>query len=236
MDEARKTNEIRSEDFKRTYFAGRIIDIGCGPDLVVPEAVPFDLAQGDAQRILEYFAPGSFDCVHSSHCLEHMSDVRAALSGWWALVKPGGYLIIVVPDEDLYEQGAWPSLFNSDHKATFRIGKSESWSPVSYDIEALAKALPGADVIDARVQDHGYDRKLLRRLTKARLLLFRLGLQRRGLFERLMHAGVPAYQVNLALDRLERMLGKPFDQTMGTALAQIQVVVRKQEGHTNSAL
>src|SRR5271166_2368833 len=108
MDEARKTNVLRGEEFKRRFFAGRVIDIGCGDDLVVPHAVPFDLAHGDAQWILNYFEAGSFDCVHSSHCLEHMRDATLALAQWWGLVRPGGHLIIVVPHEDLYEQGAWP--------------------------------------------------------------------------------------------------------------------------------
>lgn len=57
MDEATKTNRIRGEEFKRRYFSGQVIDIGCGPDLVVPHAVPFDQEQGDAQRILRYFKP-----------------------------------------------------------------------------------------------------------------------------------------------------------------------------------
>jgi hypothetical protein len=45
-----------------------------------------------------------------------MHDPEAALRQWWALVRPGGYLVVVVPHEDLYEQGMWPSAFNSDHK------------------------------------------------------------------------------------------------------------------------
>ena len=101
MDEARKTNLLRDEEFKRRFFAGRVIDVGTGPDLVVPHAVPFDVEQGDAQWILNYFEPGSFDCVHSSHCLGPLRDPKVALTQWWGLVKPGGYLVIVVPDEDL---------------------------------------------------------------------------------------------------------------------------------------
>jgi SAM-dependent methyltransferase len=139
-------------------ISGRVINIGYGGDLVVAHAVPFDLPQGEAQRILDYFEPETFDCVHSSHCLEHMKNVKISLYNWWSLVKPGGYLIIVVPDEDLYEQGIWPSVFNPDHWATFNLGKLKSWSPVSYDIEALIKVLPGAEIVDARLQDDGYDR------------------------------------------------------------------------------
>jgi SAM-dependent methyltransferase len=244
MDEASKTNRVRGEEFKRRYLSGRVIDIGCGGDLVVPHAVPFDLPQGNAQRILDYFQPESFDCVHSSHCLEHMENVKIALCNWWGLVKPGGYLIIVVPDEDLYEQGIWPSVFNPDHKATFNVRKLESWSPVSYDIEALVEALPGAEIVEARLQDEGYDRHLMRRdeLNPFLLRLFRLCVLRYVLINKVvMHArrfsyrvscGVSAaiHPVNLALERLERLLGKPIDQTVGAAIAQIQVVAQKQGG------
>jgi len=43
MNEATKTNRIRGEEFKLRYLSGRVIDIGCGKDLVVPGAIPFDL-------------------------------------------------------------------------------------------------------------------------------------------------------------------------------------------------
>jgi hypothetical protein len=46
-----------------------------------------------------------------------------ALARWLEIVKPGGYVIITVPDEDLYEKGVWPSHFNTDHKVSFTIGK-----------------------------------------------------------------------------------------------------------------
>jgi SAM-dependent methyltransferase len=228
MDEATKTNRARGDEFRHRYLSGRVIDIGCGPDLVVPHAVPFDLAQGDAQWILEHFEPESFDCVHSSHCLEHMKNVEAALRQWWALVKPGGYLVIVVPDEDLYEQGAWPSCFNTDHKATFNLGKLKSWSPVSYDIEALVRALPDADIIEACLQDKGYDRRLIPRRRKMGVLLLRWAWHRKRFFRRLMRAGLRVYRLNSAVDRLETMVGKPVDQTLGAALAQIQVVAQKR--------
>jgi SAM-dependent methyltransferase len=230
MDEARKTNELRTEEFKQQYFAGRVIDIGCGPDLIVPHAVPFDLDHGDAQTILDFFEPESFDCVHSSHCLEHMRDVRAALAQWWALVRPGGYLIIVVPHEDLYEQGVWPPLFNPDHKATFNLGGQKAALPVSFDIAALVNSLNGAEIVDACVQDQGLDYRLLRRgVTRFGRWLFKSFSKRRySFFRDLKQKGFPVRRLNETVDRIEQRLGKPIDQTMRGALAQIQVVAKKR--------
>ena len=225
MDEAAKTNRARGPDFAARYFAGRVVDIGCGGDPVTPDAVPFDKPQGDANNILDYLTPGSFDCVHSSHALEHMRDVPKAFRDWWALVKPGGYMITVVPDEDLYEQGNWPSLFNSDHKATFRLGRPTSWSPVSYDLRQLAEALPECTVIDARLQSDGYDHTLKQRRpgTVGRALL-RLAALRYRLLWRL---GVRNEIILTLFDRIENSMGRPIDQTMGRAMAQIQIILRK---------
>src|SRR6185312_3014562 len=52
-------------------------------------------------------------------------------------IKRGGHLVISVPDEDLYEQGVWPSTFNTDHKITFTLSKKTSWSPVSVNVFSL---------------------------------------------------------------------------------------------------
>lgn len=232
--EAQKTNRTRSAEFVRTYLAGDVLDIGCGPDLVLPSAKPFDFEHGDANRILDYLQPESFDCVHSSHCLEHMRDVPAALAQWWKLVKRGGYMVLVVPDEDLYEQGHWPSLFNTDHKATFRLDKADSWSPVSYDLRRLVAALPDCEILEIAVQDTGYDRSLLRLPRGPLAPLFRhwqrclvwFQHRRRGVLYRL---GIKSRRFESTWDRIERLLGKPSAQTDGDALAQIQAVLLRRE-------
>jgi hypothetical protein len=228
MFEATKTRMVRGEAFVRTYFSGSVLDIGCGPDVVVPNAQPFDLEHGDANNILSFLPIESFDCVHSSHCLEHMMNPPRALGQWWALVRPGGFLILVVPDEDLYEQGIWPSPFNPDHKATFRLDRPSSWSPVSYDIRALAMALPNGSVIDCSIQDHGYDRRMMRNTsTGLKKTLLYIGNRREIIFRKMMGRGLPVYRLSQLLAWFEHALGRPVDQTMRGALAQIQVIVRK---------
>lgn len=133
--------------FHQRYFVGHGIDIGGKPDPLqqyidifakMTSVQTWDMEDGDAQYLAD-IADQSFDFLHASHCMEHMVDVRVALTNWIRVIKPGGYLIITVPDEDLYEQGQWPSAWNADHKWTFTIHKASSWSPCSINLLDLAR-------------------------------------------------------------------------------------------------
>jgi SAM-dependent methyltransferase len=147
--EASKAIKRRYMDgaFHSRYFVGNGIDVGCGPDSIVRfcrHTFPlmmniknWDMEDGDAQYF-EGVEDNTFNFLHSSHSMEHMDDVQIALDNWIRVVKPGGYLILSFPDEDMYEQKVWPSRFNSDHKHTFTIHKDDSWSPVSINILSLA--------------------------------------------------------------------------------------------------
>ena len=224
MDEARKTNALRGEDFIRKYLSGKVIDIGAGKDLVCEHAERFDRDDGDANVISRFRPANHYDAVHSSHCLEHMRDPAAALREWWSLVKPGGYLVVVVPDEDLYEQGIWPSIFNRDHKATFRLDKPESWSAVSYDIRDLVRGLPRCEIISAEIQDAHYDYSLRMKHGDVR--------RKRAWWLRLaksigMRVPLVGRRLRIRFENLAVRHGVPLDQTTRDALAQIQVVARK---------
>jgi SAM-dependent methyltransferase len=222
MNETAKTRRIL-QPRELEIFRGRGIDIGCGSEVIAPGAIPFDVNQGDANRITQ-FVSGEFDYVYSSHCLEHMVDARAALREWWRLVRPGGHLFLIVPDEDLYEQGFWPSRFNRDHKWTFTIAKRESWSPASLNLLDLLSDLPGAEIVDIRLQDQALRRELLchgpgsiRVSDRVRRWISR---RKRGIFGR---NGATEETV----DRAWRA-GRPVDQTQyKDVLAQIMCIARK---------
>jgi SAM-dependent methyltransferase len=199
---------------------GEGIDIGAGPDLISPNAVRFDQEQGDANKVDEYF-DRQFDFVFSSHCLEHMYDPVDAMRRWWSLVKPGGHMILLVPDEDLYEQGYWPSIFNEDHKATFTIEKETSWSPVSHNFLKMAKDLPGGEVLEIGIQDYDYDRDLL----LARVLP-RNNLRIRRRAAKLVSKAFSAFGLDARL-LANKFFHVPIDQTAFGALAQIQLIMRK---------
>lgn len=226
MYESAKTNKIRGAHFNSSFLSGKVIDIGAGEDLVCAWAEKFDKDEGDARRVTLYRAKESYDSVHSSHCLEHMPDPEASLSDWWQLVKPGGVLVIVVPDEDLYEQGYWPSIFNVDYKCTFRLDKNSSWSPVSWDIRALVESLPNSVLIEACIQDANYDHRLKQIYPPRRIAPFR-GYSR---LRRFIDLTPLKYIFNETFfQNFEcRWFGKPIDQTMGAALAQIQIIARKK--------
>lgn len=145
----------------RALVTGNIIDIGCGDSPISETATRFDMDDGDANHIPDYVTD-KFDFVFSSHCLEHMYDPPKTILDWWELVKPGGSLAFIVPDEDLYEQGIFPSTRNSDHKHTFTISKQSSRSPKSINVLDLAKSLPGGTIFRLILQDHGYDRARVR--------------------------------------------------------------------------
>ncbi|HEX8442045.1 MAG TPA: methyltransferase domain-containing protein [Allosphingosinicella sp.] len=162
---------MSDSNYIRKYFVGSGIDIGGKPDplALYTELFPlmdsvrvWDWEDGDAQ-FMAGVDDQSFDFVFASHCLEHLVDPREGLRNWMRIVKPGGHLIINVPDEDMYEQGIFPSTFNRDHKWTFTIFKSRSWSDRSINLAELVAGLgEAADVRKLEMIDAAYRHQLPR--------------------------------------------------------------------------
>ena len=149
--EARKTYAAKLRDgFIETYLSGAaILDIGYKgyeEDVVpiVPQAVGIDLGYPGYDGRTLPVADNSQDAVFSSHCLEHIDDPRATICEWFRVLKIGGYLIIVVPHQYLYERRlALPSTWNPDHRrfytpATLLREIEQTLEPNSYRIRQLA--------------------------------------------------------------------------------------------------
>lgn len=147
---------LRDAMFATKYFRGEGVDIGGKPDplALYSELFPlvrsiktWDIEDGDAQQMAGV-PDNSLDFVHSSHCLEHLHDPVEGLRNWLRILRPGGHLIVTIPDEDLYEQGVFPSSFNLDHKWTFTIYKPASWSERSISVLELLQELGAeADIL-----------------------------------------------------------------------------------------
>lgn len=165
------------------YFHGRILDLGCGEFKTFPHWIGVDNGKmwgklhvdapiEDALK-LDLFASHSCDGVFSSHLLEHIpfEDVPAALAEWCRVIKPGGHLMLYVPDENDYpkvgEYGA-----NPDHK----------WN-VNYEkvVAAMERLDRGWDLIDfqRRNEDDEYSLLFVFKLTGKRRHDFSWKLPRR---------------------------------------------------------
>ena len=150
MNEQTKARNRRTQDsrFRDRFFVGEGIDVGSGDDPLLPSILypniagvrAWDLPQGDAQYMTGV-EDSTYDFLHSSHCLEHTRDPIVALKNWIRITKPGGFLVVTVPDELLYESGAWPSRYNPDHKHSFTL-RAEPVIPRSMNLAWALWRLP----------------------------------------------------------------------------------------------
>lgn len=64
------------------------IDPECGPDMV------------GSMANLDLIGDGEFDAVYTSHALEHLNthDAAQALREFHRILKPGGFVLVIVPD------------------------------------------------------------------------------------------------------------------------------------------
>lgn len=101
------------------YCTGNGIDAGFGGDPISLSAICIDRAPNDPMRAviddpapthligdvksLHWFADGVLDYVFSSHCLEDFKDTQTVMQEWLRVLKPGGYLVLYLPDQAAYE-------------------------------------------------------------------------------------------------------------------------------------
>jgi SAM-dependent methyltransferase len=157
--EVRKTVRARLESgFFECYLGGaNVLDIGYrgnSPDNqpIVPHAIGVDLGYPGYDGKTLPFEDMTQDAVHSSHCLEHIPDPIAALAEWFRVLRHGGYLVLTVPHQQLYERKPTP---------TSRWGGNEHlrfYSPASLLTE-LETALPLGEFRIRSLQDNdaGFD-------------------------------------------------------------------------------
>ena len=153
----------RRGDFEK-YLRGSGIDVGCGADpltIVEGSVRGWDMMDGDAQ-FLAGVPEANLDFVYSSHCLEHLLSVITALENWLRVLKPKGFLYVVVPDYVLYEKLTWPSRFNPEHRYSFSttISREQVNRQNHYHIQAdLIPLLTelGAETREVYLEHEGFD-------------------------------------------------------------------------------
>jgi hypothetical protein len=92
------------------YVVGRILDIGCGPDKITPEAFGVDGRKLDGvdhvtdnPYLLANPVGRHWDTVFSSHFLEHLQDQFGAILEWRLCLEVGGHIVLYLPDGRHYD-------------------------------------------------------------------------------------------------------------------------------------
>lgn len=98
---------------------GKILDLGCGGNKTIPQAIGVDIIPVD--EFIETLKPGtksgadvnadvskplpfeknSVDTIIARHILEHMLDPIEVLQNWKQVLKPNGKIVIAVPNQIL---------------------------------------------------------------------------------------------------------------------------------------
>lgn len=137
------------------YCRGNGVDIGYGGDPVIPTAITVDFALdgqfcgdhpcnivGDARK-LPWFAAHVFDYVYSSHCLEDFEDTLPVLREWMRIVKRGGLLVLLLPDQRKYAR------FCRENNLKSNPGHQiENFGPAY--LGRVLKKVPGAKIIKVK--------------------------------------------------------------------------------------
>lgn len=97
------------------WCQGYGLDVGFGGDKIVPHAISVDLPTpyhnfdldplqlgGDARNLF-WFNDSVLDFVYSSHLLEDFEEIVEAINEFARVLKLDGYLILYLPDEQLYK-------------------------------------------------------------------------------------------------------------------------------------
>lgn len=126
-EESSKTYKRKLETgFFESYMNGNGIELGYAG--YIPDVVP--ILEGCIGIDLDYpnydgktipFPDNSQDYCYSSHVLEHVEDYKNFIQEQYRVTKQGGYIVIVVPHQDLYEKKEnLPSRYNGDHKRMYQ--------------------------------------------------------------------------------------------------------------------
>ncbi len=152
---AKAKNRRLGEGFFEKYCLGAGLDIGYGGDLMSPNCRGWDFEDGDCQY-LRGLNNASFDFVYSSHVLEDMLCPTVALSNWWRVLKPRGYMILYIPHRDLYEKKKeLPSRWNYDHKYFFLLDRDEPPDTLGI-LPLLQRAISDFEIVYAKECRQGH--------------------------------------------------------------------------------
>lgn len=154
--ESRKTfGEKLQNGFFERFMMGCGVEVGFNSaETILPGCTGIGLGTPGYDGVHIPVHDEFYDYLYTSHCLEHVSDSKAALIEWMRVVKRRGHIVIVVPHRDLYEKKlTLPSLFSGEHLRFYTPGilltEMESTYPInSYRVRHLRDNDEGHEYTD----------------------------------------------------------------------------------------
>lgn len=147
------------------YCKGNGIDVGAAGDAITPRALSIDLAtpygahwgqsqwEGDGTN-LHWFRDGVLDYVYSSHLLEDFADWLPVLKEWARVIRPGGYLVILIPDK-----ARWQAALNRGQPPNLAHKHEGQAGELSLAVQALGGRWH--IILDALAEPEGTDYTIL---------------------------------------------------------------------------
>ena len=133
--------------FANRWLVGKGLNIGVEVDPTLKELWPKitavdSITAGSGGRVAQYLTEvpsDSYDFVHAPRVLQLCQDPKIALLNWVRVLRPGGFIVALVPEELLYELGRWPSRFDAENRSSFTM-RYVSQIPTSVNlVQALWK-------------------------------------------------------------------------------------------------
>ena len=148
---------VKEEDLIPKYIkSGVVLDLGCGASKTIPDAIGVDIvpkgemidqlqalsvADVTADVTVELpFEDNYADTIIARHILEHCVNAIGALKNWKRILKPGGRLIVAVPDSEVRNT----IILNPEHVHAF----------TSESLESLASLLGFKQIANERFYNH----------------------------------------------------------------------------------
>lgn len=137
---------VQSGFFDKYLSGCKILEIGHrgaeGTQPTIKHAIGVDVDYPGYDGIRLPFDEASQDAVYSSHCLEHIDDDVNAIRDWFRVIKIGGYLVLTVPHQFLYEKRKVLNHAFTSHKRFYTPAKlvemiEAALAPNSYRLRSL---------------------------------------------------------------------------------------------------